>query len=101
VERYEKDQMEKSNFHTTNRGRKKPKSTKQTFTRLSKQLNKLNLDNLFSVTLRDAGEVALIDGGTKKIVKYANLVIPSLLVLGYGVLRWRMRKARKKAMEVQ
>ncbi len=41
VERYEKDQMEKSNFHTTNRGRKKPKSTKQTFTRLSKQLNKL------------------------------------------------------------
>jgi len=42
-----------------------------------------------------------LEDGTKKIVKYANLVIPPLLVLGYGVLRWRMRKARKKAMEVQ
>ena len=30
--------------------------------------NKLDLDNLFSVTLRDTGEVALIDGGTKEIV---------------------------------
>ncbi|RME32860.1 MAG: nitrite reductase [Gammaproteobacteria bacterium] len=33
----------------------------------SKQ-NNLNLDNLFSVTLRDAGKVALIDGDTKEIV---------------------------------
>jgi nitrite reductase (NO-forming)/hydroxylamine reductase len=32
------------------------------------QLNKLNLDNIFSVTLRDTGEVALIDGDTKEIV---------------------------------
>ncbi|MCC6466791.1 MAG: c-type cytochrome [Alphaproteobacteria bacterium] len=30
--------------------------------------NSLDIDNLFSVTLRDTGEVALIDGGTKKIV---------------------------------
>ena len=33
----------------------------------SKQ-NNLNLDNIFAVTLRDTGEVALIDGDTKKIV---------------------------------
>ncbi len=33
----------------------------------SKQ-NNLNLDNVFAVTLRDAGEVALIDGDTKKII---------------------------------
>jgi len=33
----------------------------------SKQ-NDLNLDNLFSVTLRDAGEIALINGDTKEIV---------------------------------
>jgi nitrite reductase (NO-forming)/hydroxylamine reductase len=33
-----------------------------------KQMNRLNLDNLFSVTLRDSGEVAIIDGDTKKIV---------------------------------
>jgi nitrite reductase (NO-forming)/hydroxylamine reductase len=35
--------------------------------RPTKKLNKLDIDNLFSVTLRDAGEIALIDGTTKKI----------------------------------
>ncbi len=35
--------------------------------RPTKQMNKLDIDNLFAVTLRDAGEVALIDGTTKKI----------------------------------
>ncbi|MGB8275093.1 MAG: nitrite reductase [Alphaproteobacteria bacterium] len=37
--------------------------------RPKKQLNKLDLDNLFSVTLRDAGEIALIDGNSKQIVE--------------------------------
>ena len=36
--------------------------------RPKKQENRYNLDNLFSVTLRDSGEVALIDGDTKKII---------------------------------
>jgi nitrite reductase (NO-forming)/hydroxylamine reductase len=36
--------------------------------RPKKQANKLDLENLFSVTLRDAGQVALIDGKSKKIV---------------------------------
>lgn len=36
--------------------------------RPTKQENDLDLDNLFSVTLRDTGEVALIDGASKKIV---------------------------------
>jgi nitrite reductase (NO-forming)/hydroxylamine reductase len=35
--------------------------------RPTKQMNNVNLANVFSVTLRDAGEVALIDGDTKKI----------------------------------
>lgn len=35
--------------------------------RPTKQMNKVNLSNVFSVTLRDSGEVALIDGDTKKI----------------------------------
>uniref|UniRef100_UPI000312C976 cytochrome D1 domain-containing protein n=1 Tax=Paramagnetospirillum magnetotacticum TaxID=188 RepID=UPI000312C976 len=35
--------------------------------RPKKQLNKVNLKNVFSVTLRDSGEIALIDGDTKKI----------------------------------
>ncbi len=36
--------------------------------RPTQQMNKINLANLFSVTLRDSGEVALIDGDTKQIV---------------------------------
>ena len=35
--------------------------------RPTKQMNKLNLENLFSVTLRDAGQVALISGDDYKI----------------------------------
>jgi nitrite reductase (NO-forming)/hydroxylamine reductase len=50
--------------------------------RPTKQMNTLNLDNLFSVTLRDAGQVALIDGGTKQIVK--------ILDTGYAVHISRM-----------
>ncbi len=37
--------------------------------RPTKKMNDLDLENLFSVTLRDSGEIALIDGNTKKIVK--------------------------------
>ena len=37
--------------------------------RPTKQMNKLDLTNLFSVTLRDAGQIALIDGKSKAIVK--------------------------------
>ena len=37
--------------------------------RPTKQMNDLDLDNLFSVTLRDSGEIALIDGASKKIIK--------------------------------
>jgi len=36
--------------------------------RPTKQMNSLKLDNLFSVTLRDAGKIALIDGDSKAIV---------------------------------
>ena len=45
--------------------------------RPTKQMNDLNLDNIFSVTLRDTGEVALISGDTKKIV--------STIKTGYAV----------------
>jgi nitrite reductase (NO-forming)/hydroxylamine reductase len=36
--------------------------------RPTKQMNKYNLENVFSVTLRDSGQVALIDGDTKEII---------------------------------
>ncbi|HMA90966.1 MAG TPA: cytochrome D1 domain-containing protein [Burkholderiales bacterium] len=45
--------------------------------RPKKQMNKLDLQNLFSVTLRDAGQVALVDGDSKKIV--------SVIDTGYAV----------------
>ncbi|MBF0562200.1 MAG: c-type cytochrome [Alphaproteobacteria bacterium] len=50
--------------------------------RPTKQENNLDIDNLFSVTLRDSGEVALIDGNTKQIVK--------ILKTGYAVHISRM-----------
>jgi len=36
--------------------------------RPTKKMNNLNIANIFSVTLRDSGEVALIDGDSKKIL---------------------------------
>jgi nitrite reductase (NO-forming)/hydroxylamine reductase len=36
--------------------------------RPTKKMNNYNLDNIFSTTLRDTGEVMLIDGDTKKII---------------------------------
>lgn len=50
--------------------------------RPKKKLNKLNLDNVFSVTLRDDGKVALIDGDSKKII--------SVIKTGYAVHISRM-----------
>jgi nitrite reductase (NO-forming) / hydroxylamine reductase len=36
--------------------------------RPKKQMNKYDLENVFSVTLRDTGQVAIIDGDTKEII---------------------------------
>jgi gliding-associated putative ABC transporter substrate-binding component GldG len=40
-----------------------------------------------------------VSDGSKKAYKFGNMLVPPLLVLGYGLLRWRMRKAKKKALE--
>ena len=45
--------------------------------RPKKQENRYDLSNVFSVTLRDSGEVALIDGDSKKII--------SIIKTGYAV----------------
>ncbi|XKH61691.1 nitrite reductase [Halomonas sediminis] len=50
--------------------------------RPTQQLNDLDLENLFSVTLRDAGQIALIDGASKEIV--------DILDTGYAVHISRM-----------
>lgn len=45
--------------------------------RPTRKMNDYNLDNVFAVTLRDAGEIALIDGDTKQII--------NILKTGYAV----------------
>jgi nitrite reductase (NO-forming)/hydroxylamine reductase len=40
--------------------------------RPTKPMNKYNLNNIFSVTLRDAGQVALIDGDSKNIISVVD-----------------------------
>ena len=45
--------------------------------RPTKKENNYNIDNFFAVTLRDAGEIALIDGDTKKII--------NIIKTGYAV----------------
>lgn len=50
--------------------------------RPTQQMNDLDLKNLFSVTLRDAGQIALIDGASKEII--------DILDTGYAVHISRM-----------
>ena len=50
--------------------------------RPKKKMNNYNIANIFSTTLRDAGEIALIDGDTKEII--------SILKTGYAVHISRM-----------
>ncbi|TQV84364.1 cytochrome D1 domain-containing protein [Aliikangiella coralliicola] len=45
--------------------------------RPKKKMHKYNIENFFSVTLRDSGEIAIIDGDSKKIV--------SIIKTGYAV----------------
>jgi nitrite reductase (NO-forming)/hydroxylamine reductase len=53
--------------------------------RPTKQMNKLNLNNIFAVTLRDSGELALVDGDSKKIV--------TVLKTGFAVHISRLSKS--------
>ncbi|MDY0071575.1 MAG: cytochrome D1 domain-containing protein [Thauera sp.] len=50
--------------------------------RPTKQMNKINLDNVFAITLRDAGKLALVDGDTHQVWK--------ILDTGYAVHISRM-----------
>jgi len=53
--------------------------------RPAKKMNAYNIDNIFSVTLRDSGEIALIDGDSKKII--------TIIKTGYAVHISRMSKS--------
>jgi len=67
-------------------GMKEMKATWKVFVppekRPTKKMNSYNIENIISVTLRDSGEVALIDGDTKKII--------NIVKTGYAVHISRM-----------
>ena len=75
--------------------------------RPTKKMNKLDLGNLFSVTLRDAGEIALIDGGPRSatVTATTDLVCYGLtfwefrpLVEGNGTIGWKILQALAKRL---
>lgn len=55
--------------------------------RPTRQMNDYNLDNIFAVTLRDAGQVALIDGDDYSVI--------SIIDTGYAVHISRMSDSRR------
>lgn len=69
------------------------------------------LANIVDYLMDDAGLITIrskdvsmppleqVADGTKKMIKYGNMFAPPVLVLLFGLVRWRMRKARKKALE--
>ncbi|HMK39725.1 MAG TPA: hypothetical protein VK569_10315, partial [Bacteroidota bacterium] len=56
---------------------------------------------LITIRTKEAANPPLdpVADATKKILKYSVMGLPPLLVVAYGLFRWRMRKARKKGME--
>jgi gliding-associated putative ABC transporter substrate-binding component GldG len=40
-----------------------------------------------------------VSDGTRNLLKYGNLALPPLLVMGYGLLRWQRRRSLKRALE--
>ena len=42
-----------------------------------------------------------VSDGTKRLLKYADLIGPPILIVAYGLFRWRRRVAFRKAIEAQ
>jgi len=58
---------------------------------------------LISIRSKDIAQPPLdqVSDGTKRLLKYVNIALPPMLVVGYGLYRWRRRKSLKKALESQ
>jgi len=56
---------------------------------------------LASIRSRETGAKPLdeVSEGTKSIVKYGNLLVPPILVVLVGVVRWRWRVSMRKRLE--
>lgn len=46
-------------------------------------------------------ELDKMDDGTKKMLKYGNMIAPPLIVILFGLFRWRKRVTRKRLFEEQ
>ena len=53
---------------------------------------------LIAIRSKDVSEPPLepVSDGSKQAIKYTNMILPPLLVLGYGLMRWRKRQFMKK-----
>jgi gliding-associated putative ABC transporter substrate-binding component GldG len=58
---------------------------------------------LITIRSKDIAQPPLeqISDGSKKYLKYGNFILPPLLVIGYGLQRWRRRLALKRSLENQ
>jgi len=56
---------------------------------------------LITIRSKDVTQPPLdqVEDGTRDAIKYSSLIAPPLLVLGFGLYRWRGRRARRKALE--
>ena len=57
---------------------------------------------LITIRSKDVAQPPLeqISDGAKKLLKYGDLILPPLLVIGYGLFRWRRRVALKRSFEL-
>ena len=58
---------------------------------------------LITIRSKDVAEPPLevVSDGTKNLLKYGDLFVPPLFVIGYGLFRWRRRVAIKRSLEMQ
>jgi ABC-type uncharacterized transport system involved in gliding motility auxiliary subunit len=75
--------------------------------------NLLLFENIVDYLADDAGLITIrsknvvqppldiVADGTKKMLKYGDLLVPPLAIIAYGLFRWRRRVAFKRAMESQ
>jgi hypothetical protein len=75
--------------------------------------NLLLFENIVDYLADDAGLITIrsknvvqpplevVSDGTKNLLKYGDLFVPPLVIIAYGLFRWRRRVAIKRTMESQ
>ncbi len=59
-------------------------------------------ERLISIRSREvlSRPIEEVKDATRRTVKYANLIIPPLLVIIFGLVRWQIRKGRRQLMDI-